>query len=108
MSLRRRLTLALVAVSLLPLLALVAVEYGVERGRVLAEAGAGHMETAADALDKLDRLLFERYRNVVSWARLEVMEDVLVDDIDQRVAKTLQALRREYGVYSALYCLDLE
>ncbi len=106
MTLRRRITLTVVAVSLLPLLALVAVEYGVERQRVLVEAGESHASLAADTLDKLDRFLFERYRNTVSWARLEVMGDVVVDDIDQRIAQTLHGLRADYGVYSALYCLD--
>ncbi len=106
MTLRRRITLTVVAVSLLPLLVLVAVEYGVERRHVLAEAGESHASLAADTLDRLDRFLFERYRNVVSWARLEVMGDVVVDDLDRRIAQTLHGLRADYGVYSALYCLD--
>jgi len=105
-TLRRRITVSVVAVSLLPLLALVAVEYGVERQHVLAEAGESHASLAADTLDRLDRFLFERYRNVVSWARLEVMGDVVVDDLDRRIAQTLHGLRGDYGVYSALYCLD--
>lgn len=108
MTLRRRITLAVVTVSILPLLALVAVEYGVERRQVLAEAGEGHASLAADTLDRLDRFLFERYRNVVSWARLEVMGDVLVDDLDRRIAQTLHGLRADYGVYSDLYCLDAD
>lgn len=108
MTLRRRITLTVVAVSLLPILVLVAVEYGVERQHVLEEAGESHASLAADTLDRLDRFLFERYRNVVSWARLEVMGDVVVDDLDRRIAKTLHSLRADYGVYSALYCLDKE
>jgi len=95
-----------VAVTLLPLLALVAVEYGVEQQHVLAAAGAGHASLAADTLDRLDRFLFERYRNATSWARLEVMGDVVVDDLDRRIVQTLVGLRAEYGVYSGLYCLD--
>jgi len=95
-----------VAVTLLPLLALVAVEYGVEQQHVLAAAGAGHASLAADTLDRLDRFLFERYRNATSWARLEVMGDVAVDDLDRRIVQTLVGLRAEYGVYSGLYCLD--
>ncbi|PIQ06692.1 MAG: hypothetical protein COW73_02815, partial [Nitrospirae bacterium CG18_big_fil_WC_8_21_14_2_50_70_55] len=90
----------------LPLLALVAVEYGVEQQHVLAAAGAGHASLAADTLDRLDRFLFERYRNATSWARLEVMGDVAVDDLDRRIVQTLVGLRAEYGVYSGLYCLD--
>ena len=106
MTLRRRITLSVVAVTLLPLLALVAVEYGVEQQHVLAAAGAGHASLAADTLDRLDRFLFERYRNATSWARLEVMGDVVVDDLDRRIVQTLVGLRAEYGVYSGLYCLD--
>jgi len=105
-TLRRRITLSVVAVTLLPLLALVAVEYGVEQQHVLAAAGAGHASLAADTLDRLDRFLFERYRNATSWARLEVMGDVVVDDLDRRIVQTLVGLRAEYGVYSGLYCLD--
>jgi len=107
-TLRRRITVSVVAVSLLPLLALVAVEYGVERQHALAEAGASHASIAADTLDRLDRFLFERYRNVVSWAGLEVMGDVVVDDLDRRIAQSLHGLRADYGVYSALYCLDAD
>jgi signal transduction histidine kinase len=106
MTIRRKLTLALLTIAVLPVVVLLGVEYGLEAGRQIEREGLAHADAAAGAVDKLDRLLFERYRNLLSWAGLEVMDDILVDDIDKRVADTLRGLRMEYGVYSAIYCLD--
>jgi len=106
MTIRRKLTAVLLMIALLPVVGLMGVEYGIETGQVVRSDGLAHADAALGALDKLDRLLFERYRNLLSWAGLEVMEDILVDDIDKRIAGTLHGLRTEYGVYSSLYCLD--
>jgi signal transduction histidine kinase len=106
MTIRRKLTLALLAIALLPVTVLLVVDYSVEANRQIEREGLAHADAAAGASDKLDRMLFERYRNLLSWAGLEVMDDILVDDIDKRVADTLRGLSTEYGVYSAIYCLD--
>jgi signal transduction histidine kinase len=106
MTIRRKLTGVLLVIALLPVIALLVVEYGIETGQLVEREGLAHADGAVGTLDKLDRLLFERYRNVLSWAGLEVMEDILVDDIDKRIADTLRGLRTEYGVYSKLYCLN--
>jgi|GEM_PF-3113195 len=106
MTIRRKLTAVLLFIALLPVIGLMGVEYGIETGQLVESEGLAHADAAVGTLDKLDRLLFERYRNLLSWAGLEVMEDILVDDIDKRIADTLRGLRTEYGVYSTLYCLD--
>jgi signal transduction histidine kinase len=106
MTIRRKLTGVLLVIALLPVIGLMGVEYGIETGQLVEREGLAHADAAVGTLDKLDRLLFERYRNLLSWAGLEVMQDILVDDIDKRIAGTLRGLRMEYGVYSTLYCLD--
>ena len=108
MTIRRKLTGVLLFIALLPVIGLMGVEYGIETGQLVESEGLAHADAAVGTLDKLDRLLFERYRNLLSWAGLEVMEDILVDDIDKRIADTLRGLRTEYGVYSTLYCLDAD
>jgi two-component system sensor histidine kinase HydH len=49
--------------------------------------------------------MFERVENVRLWRRLEVMQDIRVNDVDKRLSRFLSDLRKGHGsVYRLLFC----
>lgn len=66
------------------------------------------MQTHAKATAaEIDRMLFERLQNTVSWSRLEVMQDARIGDVDKRISNFLSELKDSYqDVYTELYVVD--
>ena len=66
------------------------------------------MQTHANATAaEIDRMLFERLQNAVSWSRLEVMQDARIGDVDKRLSNFLSELKDSYqDVYTELYVVD--
>lgn len=66
------------------------------------------MHTRAEAAAaEIDRMMFERVQNVLSWSRLDIMQEIRVGDVDKRLSNFLQELKTSYGgVYVELYVLD--
>jgi signal transduction histidine kinase len=56
--------------------------------------------------DKLTNELDALATDVTAWSRLEVMNDLISGDIDKRVARALQELKRLYGLNGELYAFD--
>jgi len=44
--------------------------------------------------------------NLRAWSQLEVMNDMISGDVDKRVARTLDSLKRQYGLAGAIYAFD--
>lgn len=64
---------------------------------------------AATVSEAIDKMLFERLQNAVTWRQLEVMQEIQVGDIDKRLAKFLSDVQSGYGdVYQELSCTDPE
>lgn len=58
---------------------------------------------------KLDRIGYEFDElgiNLRAWASLEVMNDIISGDIDKRVARTLEGLKRQYKLSGEIYAFD--
>jgi signal transduction histidine kinase len=52
-------------------------------------------------------MMFERLQNIVSWSRLEVMDEVVIGDFDKRLSKFLNELKVSYrGVYQSIYLVN--
>lgn len=66
------------------------------------------MQTHATATaDEIDRMMFERLQNIVSWSHLEVMQDARIGDVDKRLSNFLTELKDSYqDVYTELYIVD--
>jgi len=59
------------------------------------------------ALSEIDNMMFERLQNVVSWSRLEIMDEVVVGDVDKRLSNFLHELTTSYrGVYQTVYVVN--
>ncbi len=59
---------------------------------------------------KLDRIGYEFDElgiNLQAWANLEVMNDLISGDIDKRVARTLEGLKRQYKLNGEIYAFDM-
>jgi signal transduction histidine kinase len=62
---------------------------------------------ASAVLQRIDAFFFERLENIRVWRRLEVMQDIRVEDVDKRLSRFLSDLRVGHGaVYQALLCTD--
>ncbi len=66
-----------------------------------------NLEAQATALmARIDALMFERLQNLVGWRRLEVMQELRLDDLDKRLARFLRDLVKAYhGVYQDLVAI---
>lgn len=62
---------------------------------------------AGAVLQRIDAFFFERMENVRIWRRLEVMQDIRVDDVDKRLSRFLSDLQRGHGdVYQLMLCAN--
>lgn len=69
---------------------------------------AHNLQSGAGAvLQLIDVFFFERLENVRVWRRLEIMQDIRVNDVDKRLSHFLSDLHSGHGaVYQALLCTD--
>lgn len=105
MTIRRTLLGAFLIVSLTPGVILTYLAFVQTRQALQQEIQATLQSQAATVASELDHLLFERQRNVLSWSRLEVMQDLKIGDVDKRLSQFLAELRNAYGdLYIDLYC----
>lgn len=63
-------------------------------------------DDAVNVKGGLEEMLTAHYRNVNTWARLALMRELVVNDMDKTVAHFLASLRQDYGVYLDLLALD--
>lgn len=73
-----------------------------------ARAGEQLVVLAKDVADELATELVEERGNVAAWARQEVMRDLIVGDIDKRIAKFLSSIVASYPGYVELFATSLD
>lgn len=109
MTIRRILLAAFLAVGLLPAIVLVGLSSLRTQAAMRSEIEQSLSAQAAVAASDLDKQLFERLQNGVTWSHLEVMQDLHVGDVDKRLSAFLSNMRERYGgVYTALYAVDMQ
>lgn len=80
--------------------------YHVSRQALEKKTGEGLQRQAFSMANQLDRILFERYRNIQGWAGNEIMTDVLTQDAGGKIKNFLTSVKKEYGLYSDLIYTD--
>lgn len=77
--------------------------------RALQSEIAGNLQSGASAvLQRIDTFFFAQLENIRIWRRLEVMQDIRVNDVDKRLSQFLSDLRAGQGTaYQSLFCTDL-
>ncbi|WP_043113826.1 sensor histidine kinase [Solimonas soli] len=107
MTIRSILLSAFLAVGLLPAVVLTALSFTRTQAAMRAEIEQSLSAQAAVAASDLDKQVFERLQNAVTWAHLEVMQDLHVGDVDKRLSNFLADMQQRYGaVYVELDAID--
>lgn len=57
-------------------------------------------------MEDTDHFTYERRREVSAWAKQEVLQDIIVNDVDSRIHRALQQLLLNSPFYSSLFCLN--
>ncbi|MBI5682350.1 MAG: HAMP domain-containing protein [Deltaproteobacteria bacterium] len=55
--------------------------------------------------ENIDARLFLLRSNVMAWAGLEVMKDILTDDVDKRITSVLEGFKRDYRLTGEIYAI---
>jgi len=61
---------------------------------------------ASAKLNVVKREFVHQALNDRAWARLDVMNDLITDDVDKRVARTLRQMKREYKLPGEIYAFN--
>jgi signal transduction histidine kinase len=106
-TIRKTLLIAFLLVSLVPAILLTSLAFFTAGDSVRKEIGRSLLVQSATVSDDIDKMLFERLQNALTWRRLEVMQDIQVNDIDKRLSNFLAELKKGYrDVYLELSCAD--
>lgn len=104
---RHTLLVAFLLAGLLPAMLVTGLAFFEARAVLKAEIERDMLTRAAAAAAEIDRMMFERMQNAVSWSQLEIMQEVRIGDVDKRLSNFLRTLKTSYqGVYSELYVTD--
>lgn len=107
MTIRKTLLLAFLLVSLIPAMLLTSLAFFTAGDAMRKEINASLRVQSATIAENIDKLLFERLQNALSWRRQEVMQDILINDVDKRLSNFLSELKQGYGdVYSEIMCIN--
>ena len=82
------------------------VAYSTARSALLPSIREQLADDAVNVKGGLEEMLTAHYRNVNTWARLSLMRELVVDDMDKTVSRFLASLKADYGVYLDLLVLD--
>jgi signal transduction histidine kinase len=104
-SLRRKLQLFALLLIVVPGVVLALIAY--ESARVGLERTAARQltEVAHDTLDEVGEALADARQDLRAWARQDVLRDVIIDDLDKRVARFLRSLIEGGAPFLALACV---
>jgi signal transduction histidine kinase len=107
LSVKQLLLIAFTLAVLLPSITIATLAFVEAKNALKFEIEHDLKSRAVAAIDEVDRMMFERLQNVVSWSQLEVMQDARIGDIDKRLSTFLTDLKKNYnGVYKGLYVID--
>ncbi len=108
MKIKNKLLVMTLVLSLVPILVIGAMAYYSAKGALEDKIGGGLSGLAQSSMDRIDTTLQERLQNIIAWASLGSMQDILIDDDDGRIAAELERLKRDYGVYQDIFVANSE
>jgi len=106
MPIRRKFLLIFGAISLVPLVLMGALAYRNGEEAIRTSLGGSFRLLAQEAIDKVDRGLYEVQRNVSTWAGLDMMQELVTDDLDAKISTFLISINREYGYFASIEALN--
>ena len=106
-TIRKTLMIAFLLASLLPSLLLAALAFQFTSASMHAEIERSLQVEAATVSQDIDKTMFERLQNAQTWSRLEVMQDIHINDVDKQLSKFLRDVKSGYlDVYREVLCTD--
>src|SRR5262249_15762865 len=106
MPIRRKFLLILGALSLVPLALVGVLSYRRGEEAIRTSLGGSFQLLAQEAMDKVDRGLYEVQRNVTIWSPLDLWQELVRDDLDAKTSPFLLSLNREYGYFAEIEALN--
>ena len=99
--------IAFLLASLLPSLLLAMLAFSSASDSLQSEIERSLQVEAQAVSEDIDKMMFERLQNAQTWSRLEVMQEIQVNDVDKRLSKFLTGVKSGYrDVYTELLCID--
>ncbi len=95
MRVRTKLFLILLGLTLVPLITAGVITLQQGERALRERLGTSFQRMAAETMDKVDRSLYEVYREVQLWAGLELMQEVVTGDLDGRISSFLMAVNED-------------
>lgn len=92
--------------SLFPLVTVGFLTFYSSRKMLSESIGSKLPDLASQVMEKIDRVFYFALKNTQAWAELEVMQDILTKDADARISTFLMKVKKGYGVYKDIYCID--
>ncbi len=105
-SLRGKLQLFAVLLIVVPGVALAVIAYLSARGGLERTAGRQLTEVAHDTLDELRYAVADAHKDLRAWARQDVMREVVIGDVDKRLARFLHDTIDGGAPFLGLVCVD--
>ena len=106
MSIRTKLIIACTTLALVPLVLLAVVASTRVQDILERQIRLKLEELASQAIVRIDQTLSSSALNIQAWAATEVMQDLVADDPDGRITAALMRWKQDYGVYSAILCIN--
>ncbi len=107
-NIKKRLLIVSLLLSTIPLIFIGSLSYFSAKGTLREQIGSGLSGQAKETLDKIDRNIYERMQNIKVWSQLVSMQDILIDDEDENIAKELSRLKETYGSYQDIFVFNEE
>lgn len=109
LSIKKLLLLAFLLAGLLPAMLVSWLSFYQTR-TVLKQEITRDMQTLSNAVaNDIQRMMFERLRNVKTWSQLSIMQELVIGDVDKRLSVFLSGLAQSYGnIYHTIYVEDLQ
>jgi two-component system, NtrC family, sensor histidine kinase HydH len=109
LSIKQLLLLAFLLAGLLPAMLVSFLSFYQTRTVLKQEITRDMQTLSATVANDIERMMFERIRNVQSWSQLSIMQELKIGDIDKRLSVFLHGLAQSYGsIYHGIYVEDLQ
>ncbi|MBI2799900.1 MAG: HAMP domain-containing histidine kinase [Gammaproteobacteria bacterium] len=106
MSIRRILMIAFLLFSVITAALVSTLTYYRARGALHNEIRLSVQAQALNVTEQIESVIFERVENLFGWSRLDVMQDLKIEDVDKRLATFLRDIKLSYaGIYQNLLCV---
>jgi len=105
-SLRGQLQIFALLLTVVPGVLLALIAYASAREGLERTAARQLTEVAHDTIDEVVEAVAGAQQDLNAWARQDVMRDVIIGDLDKRIARVLRALIDGGAPFTSLVCLD--